>query len=302
MKKLNFYKKNNLNSSIEVFDYFLKTMIPNNRTWDYFLNWNKIVSNTEKYSSELGFLNTLCGSNSFDEELRFIVKKNPRIIKLFPVLLAIRDQKISVLDSFSLPEFHFKDFSFNKSIDEKEIDLFVEFFKKSGLKDLISKGKITNIHDYVLGVEAGLDTNARKNRGGTIMEGIVKNLLKNVYSLNSSNLIEQATNKKVQELWDISLPTYKTNWTPDFIVKSNDKLFCIETNFYSSGGSKLKSTCGEYKEVYKFCKSHRIEFIWITDGGGWKTAKKPIEETFLDTDYIFNLTMIKDGILDELFV
>ena len=302
MKQLDFYKQNNLNNNTEVFNYFLETMIPNNRTWDYFLNWDKIVSNAEEYSSELDSLNILCGSSSFDEELRSVIKKNPSIIKVFPLLLAIRDKKISVLDSFSLPEFHFKDFNFNKLIDEEELDLFVEFFKKSGLKDLISSGRITNIHDYVLGVEAGLDTNARKNRGGTIMEGIVKNLLTNVYSLNESNFIEQATAKKVQKLWGINLPTYKTNWTPDFIVKSNNKLFCIETNFYSSGGSKLKSTCKEYKETYKFCKSHRIEFIWITDGGGWKTAKKPIEETFLDTDYIFNLTMIKDGILDELFV
>ena len=82
----------------------------------------------------------------------------------------------------------------------------------------------------------------------------------------------------------------------------NHKIYWVETNFYSGGGSKLKSTCGEYKKLYDFCNENNVQMIWITDGFGWNTTKTPLRETFIHTDYIFNLNMIKDGILNEVLV
>ena len=132
------------------------------------------------------------------------------------------------------------------------------------------------------------------------MESLIKNLLTSVYNLDSTNFTDQGTPKKVKELWGIDLPIDKTSRRADFIIYKNNKIFWIETNFYSGGGSKLKSTAGEYKSLYEFCNSNNIEFIWITDGGGWKSAEKAIEETFIETDYIFNLSMMKDGVLKEI--
>ena len=97
------------------------------------------------------------------------------------------------------------------------------------------------------------------------------------------------------------MPVDKSSRRPDFVVYKNSKLYWIETNFYSGGGSKLKSTCGEYKSLYDFCSNNGVEFVWITDGQGWKTTLKPLEETFLHNDYIFNLSMVKDGVLNDLW-
>jgi type II restriction enzyme len=160
---------------------------------------------------------------------------------------------------------------------------------------------LTNIRDYAIGIEAGLDTNGRKNRGGTIMESLVDNLLVEVYNLTSRDYSTQGSPAEVQRKWGVKLPVDKSSRRPDFLIYRNQKLFWIETNFYSGGGSKLKSTCGEYKALYDFCKSNDITFIWITDGFGWKTTLKPLEEAFLHTDYIFNLSMVKDGVLRDLF-
>jgi len=303
MKQLNFYKKNSLNNDQEVFSYFMETMISTNRTWEYFINWDKVFNGADKYRNELMKLNSLCGTLSPEEELKSLLKKTPDVIKVFPLLLAVRDKSISLLDSSSLSDFKFHDYDFSKTPNkEEEIDFFVEFFKKSGLEDLIKSKKITNIHDYIIGVEAGLDSNGRKNRGGTIMESLVKDMLVNIYNLDDSNFTDQGTPKKVKELWDIDLPVDKTKRRGDFIVNKNNKVYWIETNFYSGGGSKLKSTAGEYKDLYNFFKQENVEFIWITDGGGWKSAESAIKETFIATDYIFNLKMIQDGILDEVFV
>ena len=181
------------------------------------------------------------------------------------------------------------------------LENYLIFIEKSGLKKLIIDGGLTNIKDYTYGIEVGLDTNGRKNRGGTIMEDLVDNLLQKVYGLDSSTYTTQGSPSIIKEKWGVDLPVDKSSRRPDFVVYKNKKLYWIETNFYSGGGSKLKSTCGEYKSLYDFCKNNGIEFIWITDGEGWKTTLKPLEETFLYSDYIFNLSMVKDGILNDLW-
>jgi type II restriction enzyme len=159
-----------------------------------------------------------------------------------------------------------------------------------------------SLKDYSYGVEVGLDTNGRKNRGGTIMEDLVEVILKSVYNLTDNEIISQSNSSVVKQKWGITLPVDKSERRPDFVIYKNEKLFWIETNFYSGGGSKLKSTCGEYKKLYDFCNDNNVQMIWITDGFGWTTTKDPLRETFNHTDYIFNLNMIKDGILNEILV
>ena len=241
-------------------------------------------------------------SKDFDDELRFILQKYPEVIKVFPTLLGVRDKKIDVLDSSVLPDFKFREFDFgNPNLFSNDFENYVLFFEKSGLKKLIIDGGLTNIKDYTYGVEVGLDTNGRKNRGGTIMEDLVDDLLQKIYGLDSSTYTTQGSPSSIKEKWGINLPVDKSSRRPDFVVYKNSKLYWIETNFYSGGGSKLKSTCGEYKSLYDFCSNNSVEFIWITDGEGWKTTLKPLEETFLHNDYIFNLSMVKDGVLNDIW-
>jgi len=304
MKRLEYYLKNNLLNDEMVFNHFMETILHSNRIWDYFINWEKVYSNVEKFNIELNILNSLNGSNKFDEELRFILNKYPEVIKVFPTLLGVRDMKFQVLDSSKLPLFIFKEYNFKKkTLNQNDVEEFIIYFKKSGLKDLIINGGLTNLRDYIFGVEVGLDTNGRKNRGGTIMESLVENILKEIYFLvKDKDYVTQGSPKKVKELWNIDLPVDKSSRRPDFIINKNNKLYWVETNFYNSGGgSKLKSTCGEYKSLYNFCKSSNIEFIWITDGEGWKTTLKPLEETFIHNDYIFNLNMLTNNILNDVW-
>lgn len=302
MKHLQFYKNRGHHTSGDVFSHFIDSILLNNRTWEYFINWAKVFDKVDDLKIEIGILNSLCSSKDFDNDLSVILSRYPEVIKAFPTLLGVREKRIDVLDSNRLPDFVFKSFDFTKRrLSPNDIKDLVDFFKNSGLKSLILEGGIANLKDYTYGVEVGLDTNGRKNRGGSIMEDLVEDLLQKVYGLDSSAYTTQGSPDKVYMKWGVSLPVDRSSRRPDFLVWKNNKLFWIETNFYSGGGSKLKSTCGEYKALFDFCKSNGVEFIWITDGEGWKTTLRPLEETYLYTDYIFNLSMIKDGILDEVW-
>jgi len=303
MKKLNYYNTKNLNTNDEVFKYFYDTILPENRTWDYFINWEKVFNGVDKFKIELSILNSLCGSKDFDTDLRNILTKYPEVISVFPLLLGVRNDKLSVLDTTTLPNFDFLYFDFKKrKITDDEILEFISFIELSGIKNLILNGGFMSLKDYSYGVEVGLDTNGRKNRGGTIMEDLVEVILKSVYNLTDNEIISQSNSSVVKQKWGITLPVDKSERRPDFVIYKNQKLYWIETNFYSGGGSKLKSTCGEYKKLYDFCNDNNVQMIWITDGFGWTTTKDPLRETFNHTDYIFNLNMIKDGILNEILV
>jgi type II restriction enzyme len=177
------------------------------------------------------------------------------------------------------------------------------FFNESGLRDIFETKAIKNLVDYCFGVEVGFDTNARKNRTGTIMENIVFKYLTGFCKENNSlQFIEQATQKRIKEYFNYNIEIDKNSRRFDFAIynKINNKLFLIEVNYYSGGGSKLKATAGEYQYLNNFVKSQNIDFIWITDGKGWLTSLKPLEETFIHNDYVINLDMLKNGTLKEI--
>ena len=121
---------------------------------------------------------------------------------------------------------------------------------------------------------------------------------------NESNLnIFHKLPRKILDIWQIELPIDKSSRQYDFaILNKNNKLILIETNFFSSGGSKLKSVAGEFQALDTFLKEQEIidSFIWITDGAGWLTAKLPLQEAFISNDYIINTKMIFDGALEEI--
>ncbi|MCT7551355.1 type II restriction endonuclease [Aliarcobacter butzleri] len=173
--------------------------------------------------------------------------------------------------------------------------LFIEIFKYS-----LDKSIPRNFLLYFLAITPVVDTNARKNRTGDLMESFVEKFIKDFCDENSNfKYISQATQKKIKDIFNYDIEIDKNSRRFDFALydKSKNKIYLIEVNYYGGGGSKLKATAGEYQYLYDFLKAQNIDFIWVTDGKGWLTSLNPLEETFNHNDYVINLDMLKKGIL-----
>lgn len=305
MLYLETYKKLGLNNENDVFNYFINNLRNSNQTFDFFVDWCKVFHNLENIEIELNLLNYLIGKDNAEEELYKLIEKYPDIVPVLPILIAIRNKELTILSDYKTPNWEYKTFSFRKKKDYKphEINSIVEFCSRQGFLDLLKNKKIKNLVDYCIGIEVGIGTNARKNRSGKIMEDIIEWHISELCDKLNLQYITQATRKTIREKWNIELPTDKTSRQYDFaILNANNKLTLIETNFYSAGGSKLKSVAGEFQTLDMFLKEEDsvANFIWITDGQGWLAAKLPLEEAFLNTNFILNTRLIFDGALEEI--
>lgn len=279
------------------FNHLVSTFRSSIKTWDYFVNWNKVFTNSASFEIALNKLNYLLGKDDLQGEFYRLYESNPDIAKALPVLLAVRENNLEVYNKTS-KELEF----YNFSGEERDVNKYFEFLDKSGLIKLFQRDGIKNLVDYVIGVEVGLDSNGRKNRGGTLMEEIVGLFLEDFCKQNNLKYIPQASPSKIKLKWNFDIVVDKSERSFDFAVYNprSNKVKLFETNFYNGGGSKLKAVCGEFRSLYDELKRQNIEFIWITDGLGWHTAKRPLEETYNHNDYVFNLSMLEDGALNEL--
>jgi type II restriction enzyme len=275
-------------------------------TWDYFTDFEKVKKNVKRIEKELNLLNYLIGKENIEEEFLSLVEEYPKVRKILAILIAIRDDKLSCTPIITdidtlIPEN--KKHIFNDELNDNIKKELLIFFNETGLKDFFANKAVKNLVDYCIGVEVGFDTNARKNRTGTLMENIVSKFLDEFCTDNKNFIfIEQATQKRIKEFFNYDIIIDKNSRRFDFALynKENKKIYLIEVNYYSGGGSKLKATAGEYQYLNDFVKSQKIDFIWITDGKGWMTALNPLEETFNHNDYVINLDMIKNGILNDI--
>ena len=291
-----------LDDADAVFDYLITSLKPVINDLTFFVDWAKVLSNIDDYKIELNILNSLCSSKDIQGDLRNILTKYPEVISAFPLLIGLRKKTIQILESGDTKKWKFKTYTFKKSrtlFDDAVMEDYVKLFTDSGLLDFIQEGKLKSILDYAYGVEVGLDTNARKNRGGNLMEDLVASILSPIAQKLDYKIMAEANKQKLKTEWNIDLPVDKSARRVDFALYNGENLVLIETNFYSGGGSKLKATAGEYIAMSDYWKSNNIEFIWITDGAGWKSTHKPLRETFDHIDYLFNLEMIKNGVIEE---
>ena len=279
------------------FNHLVSTFKSSIKTWDYFVNWNKVFSNSAELEIALNKLNYLLGKDDLRGEFYKLYESNPDIVKALPVLLAVRESKLEIYDKQS-KESEFYDFSGK----DKDADKYFEFLDKSGLARLFQRDGIKNLVDYVMGVEVGLDSNGRKNRGGTLMEEIVGIFLEDFCQQNGLEYLPQARPSKIKAKWGFDIKVDKSERSFDFAVYNprNSKIKLFETNFYNGGGSKLKAVCGEFRSLHDELRAQNIDFVWITDGLGWHTTKRPLEETYNHNDYVFNLNMLEAGALNEL--
>lgn len=244
------------------------------------------------------------GKENIREEFKSLLAQYPEIAEVLPSLLAVREKSIKVLDPLDDNVFNYKEYVFGKKkkYGSDEIELLADFAEKTGILSMLEKKNIHNIVDYIVGVEVGLDTNARKNRSGTAMEAIAELFIRKICTENNYRYIVQATAHKIEEKLGYKVSVDKSERSFDFAIDNGSKLYLVETNYYGVGGSKLKSVAGEFTALYNFLMKETPEhgFIWITDGKGWETTERPLRESFDKVDYILNLGMVENGILGDI--
>ena len=263
--------------------------------YTYYVDFKKIYKNVDKIKVELNILNSLIGSNDIENEFKNIIVKYPETLECIPVLLAVRSNEIFVKDE--LKEYLFK---FNKMV--YSIDDYVRFMKESGLFDLLQNHIINNLYDYVLGIEVGLDSNGRKNRGGHLMENLVEGYIRKA---RIKEYYKEMYISEIENKWNLDLSSISGNNVStkrfDFVIKTDNQVYVIETNFYSSQGSKLNETARSYKMLAKEAKNvNGLTFIWFTDGTGWKNARKNLEETFNELETLYSINDLENGILEKI--
>lgn len=288
----------------EKLEHFLENLSATNKTPDYFINWTKVYRNTRKFELHLNTLDYLIGKDNIFKESVNLFKSQPNLLEAIPSLLANRELKTDFI-FMEDNQIALKNLDFS-TIDKNRIVEYVEFMEETGLLDFIQNHTKKSLVDFVYGVEAGLDTNARKNRSGSTMESIVENFIINTSEIVNIDYLTQATASIIKQRWNKVIPVDKTNRRFDFAIYNfdHDKVYLIETNYYNGGGSKLKAVAGEFSSVNTLINTSNedIDFIWITDGQGWHTAKLPMLEAFQTIDYILNLQNLSDHFLEKILI
>lgn len=283
--------------------YFLSTLSVTNRTPEYYVNWDKVERETKQFELELNTLNYLIGKENIYSEAYDLFTAQPHLLKTIPSLIASRDKVLDILSINQNDDMTFEQLNFSE-IDISQMKKYVDFIDKSGLLDFLRYQANRSLVDYVYGVEAGLDSNTRKNRSGTTMEGILERHVAKIAHENGLEWRAQATVSFIKENWNIEVPVDKSARRFDVAIYSptQHKLWLMETNYYGGGGSKLKAVAGEFTELSQFVitSDDDVEFVWVTDGQGWKTAHLPLAEAFRHIVNVFNLNMLKGDFLLDL--
>ena len=293
------YRSMGILSENAAFEYLLSNLKDTIRTYDFFVAWGKVVGNVTKIEVALNIMNTLIGKEDNEKLLKALIKQYPEIVPVIPFLIAVRGKSIKIAEIGGDIEYSFAK---KKSYTDEEVGKIVYFAKECGILKILSDKSIKNLVDYAIGVEVGLDTNARKNRSGEAMENLTEVYIKAICDKHGYRYIAQATASKIKEMFGKEVATDKAERRFDFAIDTGEMLYLTEVNYYGGGGSKLKSVAGEFSSLYSLAKTDKTGFIWVTDGEGWLTAKRPLRETFDHTDYVMNLNMIEQGLLEEILV
>lgn len=274
--------------------------------YGYYIDFAKVHRNVDKVRVELHLLNSLIGSRNIAEDFQTLVSRYPETLKCVPLLLAVREDEISCRDENGeyLYQFDFRKIPQNAVLP---VEQYAYFMEQTGLFDLLQNRIIGNLVDYVTGVETGLDSNGRKNRGGHLMENLVEGFLQRAGFAKDETYFKEMYIHEITAKWGIDLSAIsnqgKTEKRFDFVVKAPGMIYGIETNFYSSSGSKLNETARSYKTLA--LETDTIEgftFVWFTDGKGWMSARNNLEETFDVMEHLYNIKDLENGIIARVMV
>lgn len=279
------------------FNMWLGTFRDSISNYTYYVDFNTVYRNVEDIKIELNILNSLIGSKNIEGDFDNIIKKYPEVLKCIPILLAKREKEIYCIDAEGGFIYNFKKMNYS-------IEQYKYFMRETGLFELLSCRLVNNIVDYVLGVETGLNSNGRKNRGGHLMEDLVESFIQKAGYIKGKNYFKEMYLSEVEEITGLDLSTLSNAGSTakrfDFVITTPNCTYACECNFYSSGGSKLNETARSYKMIAEESKNiDKFKFVWFTDGKGWNSARNNLRETFDVLDTMFNIKELEDGIIES---
>ena len=261
------------------FNLFLSQLSKTNATLDYFVDFNKVARNVHKIAIKLNQLNYLIGKKNIEEAINELYEENPKVFEVLDILIAVRNKKTKTFNNNGIIVSLESYFSSPKGI--------LEYIHETRLGEVFKNKEITNLVDYVFGIEVGLDTNARKNRGGDNMYKAVS-----LFFDKGGIFYKREVNSTLfLDIESLGVDVKRF----DFVIKTKRKTYLIETNFYNTGGSKLNEVARAYSEVApKINQYENYEFVWITDGQGWLSAKNKLEEAYNIIPSVYNLTTLEE--------
>lgn len=273
--------------------------------YGYYIDFEKVHRNVDNIKVELNILNSLIGSKNIEADFEGLMRKYPEVLKCIPLLLAVRANEIYCQDENGGHLFQF-DFGKYPPNSHAHYAKYKYFMRETGLFDLLENHIVNNLVDYATGVETGLDSNGRKNRGGHLMEDLVESFIQKAGFVKDVTYFKEMYIHQITDKWNIDLSAIsnqgKMEKRFDFVIKTPNMIYGIETNFYGSGGSKLNETARSYKTLA--LETDTIDgftFVWFTDGKGWTSARNNLEETFDVMEHIYNIKDLENCIIDEVF-
>ena len=273
--------------------------------YGYYIDFEKVHRNVDNIKVELNILNSLIGSKNIEADFENLMRKYPEVLKCIPLLLAVRANEIYCQDENGGHLFQF-DFGKYPPNSHAHYERYKYFMRETGLFDLLENHIVNNLVDYATGVETGLDSNGRKNRGGHLMEDLVESFIQKAGFVKGVNYFKEMYIHQITDKWNIDLSAIsnqgKMEKRFDFVAKTPNMIYGIETNFYGSGGSKLNETARSYKTLaWETEEIDGFTFVWFTDGKGWTSARNNLEETFDIMQHIYNIKDLEDGVINEVF-
>lgn len=282
------------------FNHWLAQFRTSIADYQYYTDFEKVFASVDAIKIELNIMNSLIGSKNIETDFDNLLTQYPNILKCIPLLIAKREMDIEAIDEEGSFCYNFKKMNYN-------IEQYKKFMRKTGIFNLIENHIISSLVDYVTGVETGLDSNGRKNRGGHLMENLVESFIQKAGFVKDNTYFKEMYIHEIEGKWGIDLSSIsnqgKAEKRFDFVVKTPTMTYGIETNFYGSNGSKLNETARSYKTITLETKDlTNFTFVWFTDGKGWNSARHNLEETFDVLEHIYNINDLENGIISKIMI
>lgn len=296
---------------------FESNLLDTNRGYNYYIDWSNI-DGYKKYEIEIHAMDALIGKkdDTFFDVFKELMCKIPTIIEIFPYLFAlaksdtdkVRKKHLLKVVGSNIDSDDYQTYSFNaknmsKPLTEATIEKYYEFFQQMGLKYLFQNLIEKSTQDYIVGVLVGMDSNGRKNRGGTAFELACQPIIEEACKKHNIKLLIQKKFNVLQE-FGFDVDEDISNRKADFILynEKSHKCINIEVNFFNAGGSKPEEIIDSYINRQSDLQRNGIGFALVTDGNCWKGTTNQLTKGFRHLNYLMNFTIAKNGMIEKMIV